>query len=193
MKVYEIDIDINHMRSLDTKTYDYEKEIQWFQGKSMNDIFFEDKEKFVVDKIKAKYMDFYGGTSQLILTPYSYEILGQNLNKYGEFFKCEIVNSPIPNNYAYFFNMLTILDPYDKNQSEWHINYKGKKTRPTKIVFKKKKITKALFIIPNGHRDYAYKWDYFCTDGLIPPEEEFYHIYQNSGLKGLQFKEIELT
>jgi hypothetical protein len=193
MKVYEIKRDINHMRSLDTKTYDYEKEIQWFQGKSMKDIFFEDKEKFVVDKIKAKYMDFYAGDSQFVLTPKAYDILGLCLSKYGEIFKCEILNSPKPNNYAYFFNILTILDPYDKILTEWDVNYKGKKTRPTKIVFIKKKISEALFIIPNGHKDYGYKWDYFCTDGLLPPEEEFYHIYQNSGLKGLWFEEIELS
>ncbi|MBK7788836.1 MAG: hypothetical protein IPJ54_09720 [Saprospiraceae bacterium] len=59
MKVYEIDVDINHMRGLSSKVFNYEQQIQWFEGKSMKDIFFEDKEKFVVDKIKAKYMDFY--------------------------------------------------------------------------------------------------------------------------------------
>ena len=137
MKVYEIDRDINHMRSLDTKTFDYEKEIQWFEGKSMKDIFFEDKEKFVVEKIKAKYMDFYAGEAEFVLTPTAFEILGPCLSKHGEFFKCEIVNAPKPNNYAYFFNILTILDPYDKKLTEWDINYKGKKTRPIKIVFKK--------------------------------------------------------
>ena len=193
MKVFRIERDLNNMRNLDTSKFNYEKEIQWFKGKSMKNDFDPESEKFVVDKIKTKYMEFYGGTSQLVLSPVSYEILGSNLSKYGEFFKCEILNLPKPNNYAYFFNMLTILDPYDKQQSEWDINYKGKKTRPIKIVFKKKKITEALFIIPNGHKDYGYEWDYFCTDGLLPPEEEFYHIYQNSGLKGLRFKEIELT
>ncbi|MBL0083520.1 MAG: hypothetical protein IPP37_14360 [Saprospiraceae bacterium] len=59
-------------------------------GEKYEGYLFEDKEKFVVDKIKAKYMDFYGGTSQLILTPYSYEILGQNLKKYGEFLSVKL-------------------------------------------------------------------------------------------------------
>ena len=193
MKVYEIDVDINHMRRLSSKVFNYEQQIQWFQGKSMKDIFFEDKEKFVVDKIKAKYMDFYAGASQFVLTPNAYEILGPCLSKHGEFFKCEILNAPKPNNLAYFFNILTILDPYDIKRTELNFDYKGKKDRPITPVFKKKKVTEALFIIPKGHKDYRYYWNYFCTDGLLPPEEEFYHIYQNSGIKGLRFKEIELT
>jgi hypothetical protein len=193
MKVYEIKRDINHMRSLDTKTYDYEKEIQWFKGKSMKDIFCEDKEKFVVDKIKAKYMDFYAGDAKFVLTPNSYDILGPSLSKHGEFFKCEIINAPKPNNFAYFFNILTILDPYDKKLTEWDTFEDGEKYRPINIIFRRKKVTKDLFIIPNGLKKYGYKRDYFCTDGLLPPEEEFYHIYQNSGLKGFWFEEIELT
>ncbi len=193
MKVYEIDVDINNMRALDSKIFNYEKEIKWFQGISMNDIFFPDNEKFVVEKLKAKYMEFYAGASRFVLTPASFQILGTNLSKYGEFYKCEIVNAPPPNNYAYFFNILTILNPYDVKRTEWSFDYKGKKDRPITPVFKKKKVTEALFIIPKGHKDYSYYKNYFCTDGLLPPEEEFYHIYQNSGLKGLRFKEIELT
>ena len=159
----------------------------------MNEYFFPEQEKFVVNKHRAKFMDFYSGETELIMTPKTYEILGSCLSKYGELFKCEIVNAPKPDNYAYFFNLLTILNPYDTKRTEWSFDYKGKKDRPITPVFKKKKVTEALFIIPKGHKDYSYYWNYFCTDGLLSPEEEFYHIYQNSGLKGLRFKEIELT
>ena len=193
MRVYEIDADVNNMRSLSTKIFNYEKEIKWFQGLSMKSIFLEDQEKFVVDKLKAKHMEFYHGDSNLILTRNSYEILSPCLSNHGEFFKCEIVNAPKPNNFAYFFNILTVLNPYDNKLSEWYTFEDGEKYYPNKIVFKKNKVSKDLFIIPKGAKKYGYKRDYFCTDGLLPPEEEFYHIYQNSGLKGLRFKEIELT
>ena len=193
MKVYQFDLDLNNMRELAPKKYDYEKLDQLFNGKSIKDIFDPKNERYVLQEIKTKNMDFYCRTAKLTMSKKAFEILGTCLEKHGEIYPIVISNAPKADNIAYFFNILTILDPYDKTKSEWATDYKGIKYRPTKIVFKKSKITKSLFIIPNGKKGTGYFGDYFCTDGLLPPEEEFYHIYQNSGLKGLRFKEIELT
>ncbi len=193
MKVYQIDRDLNNMRGLYSKKVDSQKQINWFRGISMNDFFIESKEKFVLEKIKAKYMDFYASEAQLVLTSKSYTILGNCLREHGEIFKCRIENASPPEDFAYFFNILTKLDPYDKEKTVWDIDSKGFKMRPIRPVFLKNKVKKSMFIIPKGDKNYGNYWEIFCTDGLLPPEEEFYHIYQNSGLKGLRFKEIELT
>ena len=193
MKVYQFDLDINNMRCLAPRTYDFDLMDKLFKGKSIKDIFDPKKEKYYMQELKTKYMDFYHSSAHLTLAKKAYESLGACLEMYGEIYPIKITNAPKSDDIAYFFNMLTIINPYDVKKTEWSVDYKGKKDRPIKPVFQKKKITEAFFIIPYGHKDFGYCPELFCTDGLLPPEEEFYHIYQNSGLKGLRFKEIELT
>ena len=193
MKVYQFDLDINNMRSLAPTAYDFDLLDNLFKGTSIKKLFDPKKERYYLQELKTKYMDFYHSFAHFTLSKKAFEALGPCLERYGEIYPIKITNASKNDNIAYFFNMLTIINPYDVKKTEWSFDYKGKKDRPIKPVFQKKKVTEALFIIPSGHKDYGYESDLFCTDGLLPPEEEFYHIYQNSGLKGLRFKEIELT
>ncbi|MBK7222161.1 MAG: hypothetical protein IPH94_12795 [Saprospiraceae bacterium] len=193
MMVYKIECELNGMRELRPIKFDFEKQKNWFEGNPMSGIFNEKEEKFIAAQLKRKYMDFFNGASTLCLGTRAFEIIGPSMSKYGEFFKVEIMNLREPDKYAFLYNLTTILNPFHPSKSIWSFDYKGNKDRPIHFVFKKNKITTPLFSVPNGHIEYGIYWEPFCTDGLLPPEEEFYHIYQNSGLKGLRFKEIELT
>jgi len=193
MKVFKIEEDINNIKSLKQKVYNSDIINLFKAGKKLKPIFNPLNEKYITETKKYKILDFYHSHANLTLSEKAMTILGKCLELHGEIFPVEISNLPKGNNIVYLLNILTTINPYDTKESEWDEFSNGKKYWPKKIVFKKNKVTESIFIIPSGDKEYGYYPDFFCTDGLLPPEEEFYHIYQNSGLKGLRFKEIELT
>ncbi len=205
MRIYKIDFDVNNLPNIreDDERYISDDHTYDFMGKSLKDSWLD--YNYYVTNPKRKHKDFntLHNIGSFVLNKIAFEILKSFLPRFGEFlpFKVEGVQD------LYLFNLTAQCDCIDTHKTVYEAWFEHKTEGsiielitglgnvPSKsydqfldrIFLDIKKIDRPLFLI-NDHS----RWCHgpFCTSGLFPEDEEFYHICIKNKLQGIQFFEI---
>ena len=126
--------------------------------------------------------DFYQfGDSILIASPRATEVLRGFFEEAGELL-------PLPHEGTQYtlLNVTLCINCLDHERSAWLRTKAGQRVYPTRYAFHRNRFDEsALFKIPETHPG-----EILLVEGLREPEEEFRHVVEQAGLRGLRFEEL---
>jgi hypothetical protein len=205
MKIFKIKFDVNNIPEvvMHDERYEFEKHSLNFTGHSLRSEWIPFN--CFIRNPKNTKMDFYSFQNDAFLfNDRVKSILSDYLDKFGEFLLLNIENAPN----LQLFNLTAQCDCIDKDKTTYKAWFKhktegsvkemitGLKNVPSnsysqdieRVFLDISKIDKPLFFI-NDHAGWCH--GPFCTSGLFPEDEEFYHICIKNKLKGIKFLEID--
>ncbi|MFM2393615.1 MAG: hypothetical protein RLZZ546_1597 [Bacteroidota bacterium] len=204
MKVYKISC-TNTRYLVDSDREKMRKIVEFdFGAKSLKDKW--DVMNFYIGNPKAKDSDFYNYGDALVFNQKAKDILHSIICHLGEYLPIEIEG--IEKEY-FMFNVLQICNCIDDENSIYKFRKNGQYENViglknvlendknstiyllhNGITYNLSKATTSLFMVSdhNGHITGP-----FCTEGVFPSELEFYQLYKDNKLSGLEFEEMFLV